>query len=65
MPEKKPFEDLKAITARHSEVYEKLVSGDIDRKDGQEMNNAFGKIVNSFKVQVEAAKLKKKAELNF
>ncbi len=62
----KPYKDLKEITANHSKVYDDLVKGEIDVKQAVEINNAFGKIINSFKVQVEVSKLNKaKPSLDF
>jgi len=61
------FKSLKEATKFHANEWEQFCS--LKKPDYQrmsEINNGFGKIVKSFQVQVEAAKLnKQKADLSF
>jgi len=44
-----------------SSLFTKLKTGEIDAKQAVEMNNAAGKIINTVKVQLEYATLRKES----
>ena len=61
------FKNLKEATKFHANEWEDFCNADTaDCKRMSEINNGFGKIVKSFQIQVEAAKLnKQKSDLAF
>ena len=60
------IKSLKQLTKKHIDVYMDLVADKIEPKKAIEINNAFGKIINSCRVQVDVAKYNKtKPNLDF
>ena len=58
----KPFADLKEITKAQSNEWDKFCKDESpDAERMREINNGFGKIVKSFQVQIEVARINKQA----
>ena len=55
------MKNITELTAQLAELYKDLKSGTIDVKVAAEMNNTAGKIINTQKVQLEYAALRKVA----
>jgi hypothetical protein len=49
---------ISEVTTVIAETIERLESGQLDRKIGQEINNACGKMIATQKIQMEYKKLK-------
>jgi len=53
------MKNISELTTELSALYEALKNGTIDVKVATEMNNTAGKIINSQRVQLEYAELRK------
>jgi len=52
--------ELEAITRKHVKLYDDLVNGAVRVADAKERSNAFGKIVNATKLQMDCAVVAKR-----
>ena len=55
------MKNISELTTELAELYEALKNGTIEVKTATEMNNTAGKIINSQRVQIEYASLRKVA----
>jgi hypothetical protein len=55
------MKNISELTMELAELYEALKNGTIEVKTATEMNNTAGKIINSQRVQIEYASLRKEA----
>jgi hypothetical protein len=53
------MKNISELTMELAELYEALKNGTIEVKTATEMNNTAGKIINSQRVQIEYASLRK------
>jgi hypothetical protein len=54
-------QNITQLREQHLDVYESIVSGDMAPKQASEANNAFGKVINSVKTQLQYFEQRKEA----